>query len=168
MDAREVLCLTFLILMTVVLVGYGQEKTVSTSPSVQCALKAPEVVWKLGKANPKISAEIRPIGTSLVMPAVYLTPLSKNRPSARQEYWAPFDLANGTSTASWQKLGAVPRISTDLKPLELLWAPTKSSVWPDQSPTELLPPGQYTLRIQIEIKDGKIFWSNPVKITVVK
>ncbi len=160
--------LRFLILLMAVVLAYGQEKSKPDSVSVECAISTSDLVWTLGKASPKISVEARPRGVSSAMPALYLIASSRKGATSRQEYWAPFDFTTGSSTAAWQDLSTASRITTNLNPAELLWAQTKSSVWPSKSLSDIVSAGRYTLRLEVEVKDGKAFSSNPIEITIAK
>jgi hypothetical protein len=132
-----------------------------------------KVRWRVHDRPIVISVEIEVHGTisTSVMPAVHLTALPKKGGIYQDEYWAPFNVATGKSTSDWQKLGyAAERkpLTVRLLPFELLWAPTKSSAWPSGAMTQIVPPGEYSLQLQLEVNNGKTFVANEVQITILK
>lgn len=149
-----------------------QEKSVDQIADIKCTITADKVHWHVKDKNVVISMEIEVRGTirSSVMPAVQLTALPKIGGLEQQEYWAPFSVATGKSTSDWQKLdfAAENAHSVRLVLSELRWAPTKSSVWPSEAMKEVVPPGEYSLQVCLEVNKGKTFVSNEVQITILK
>jgi hypothetical protein len=151
----------------------GQEKSVDQSSNIKCTIAADSVRWRAEDKTPAISIEIEVHGTinTSVMLAVQLTALPRKEGIYEEAYWAPFSIATGRSTSDWQKLGLSAEkrtVSIRLVPAELLWAPTKSSVWPSDTMAKTVPPGEYSLQVQIEVNRGKTFLSNEVNITILR
>jgi hypothetical protein len=98
---------------------------------------------------------------------VLVSQLCQKKEGAYQDaYWATFSVATGKSTSKWQKLsdeGKKKPLSIRLVPSELLWAPTKSSVWPSDVIRKAVPLGEYNLPLQFEVNTGKTFGSDKAK-----
>ena len=106
-----------------------------------------------------------------MLPSLFLTALPKKNDVGHPEYWAPFNIATGASSSEWQKFGPDVQahlISVRLAPHRLLWASTKSSVWPSENIAKVVLPGVYSLQARIEIKGGKTVLSNEVRVMVLK
>jgi hypothetical protein len=131
------------------------------------------VNWRFEKTGAAVALEIQFQGARelSVMPSLRLIALPKKHGLDQTEYWAPFNITNGASAKESQKLtpadGAKPR-SIRLVPAQLLWAPTKSSVWPSQDFAKTVPPGRYNLQVQLELSGGKTISSNEVEINIIK
>jgi hypothetical protein len=108
----------------------------------------------------------------LVMPSVQLTALPRKTDELNQDqYWAPFDLDSAASTNKWQQLtnhGKPQRRTVRLVPSRLSWAKTKSSTWPSQAFSQVVPPGDYSLQVKLDTRDYKATASNEVTVTIVK
>jgi hypothetical protein len=120
-----------------------------------------------------IFAELEVHGTmsTSAVPSVRLTALPKKEGVYQDAYWAPFSVATGKSMSKWQKLsdeGKKKPLSIRLVPSELLWAPTKSSVWPSDAIRKAVPLGEYNLPLQFEVNTGKTFGSDKVRVPILK
>jgi hypothetical protein len=84
-------------------------------------------------------------------------------------FWAPFNLDGkpilpATPKVKW-KSGA-SRIQIRVAPDDLLWAPTKSSVWPSLRFSRAINPGRYRLLLHVEMIGHKPLESNEIEIIV--
>src|SRR6266480_1158507 len=150
-----------------------QEQGDDQSPKIQCTINTNDVKWETRKAGAEVSVEIQFEGTAelSVLPSVHLIALPKKHNLEQREYWAPFAVTTGASTKEKQRLTPVTAahsLSVRVVPSQLLWAPTKSSVWPSHSFAKAVPPGQYGLQVQFELSDGKTISSNEVEIAIIK
>jgi hypothetical protein len=150
----------------------GQDKSPGDGPNIRCTLAADQTRWQADH-TPAVSVEIdiRRSPKTSVMPALHLTALPKKGGIYQDEYWAPFSVANGTATTEWQKLavGADKKpFSVRLVPSELQWAATKSSVWPSDPMAKVVPPGEYSLQVKIEVNKDATFTSNEVRVIIIK
>lgn len=139
------------------------------SPRISCLVTANDVNWRQGSATGEVSATIQFEGAAeiSVMPSINLVALPKGSDLRRSEYWAPFDLVTGASTRERQNLTPVSEVlSVRLVPARLLWAPAISSVWPSQTFAKTVPPGRYSLQVQLEFDAGKTILSNEVEIAI--
>ena len=112
------------------------------------------------------------------MPSLHLIALPKKQGLDQTEYWAPFAIPDGASTKNNQKLNPAPFVRliqgrllwapTKSSVGRLLWAPTKSSVWPSQEFAKTVPPGEYSVQVQLEMNSGETISSNEVTVTVLK
>lgn len=140
---------------------------------VRCSVSTTEVVWRSDGGNATISVELYfDAATQLrALPSIRLVTLPKREGLERAEYWAPFDIADSRSTTKTQTFE--PSSETIRKPIrlvpsKLLWASTKSSVWPSREFAKTVPSGRYGLRIQLELDGGATLSSNEIEITVKK
>jgi hypothetical protein len=148
-----------------------QGKKEGQSSKIKCTASTSDATWHSDNASATVLVEIHFQGTVQVklMPSLHLMALPKKHGLQQEEYWAPFDVTSGASTKENQKLDPAARArSVRLIPAELLWAPAKSSIWPSQDFSKTVPPGHYSLQVQLELKNGKTISSNEVSITVVK
>ena len=150
-----------------------QEKGDNQSPKISCTISTNGVNWRSQKTGTAVTVHIQfqEAMELSVMTSLHLIALPKKHGLDQNEYWAPFAIANGASTKETQKLssaGASSPLSDRLVPAQLLWAPTKSSVWPSQDFAKTVPPGEYGLQVQLEINGGKTISSNEVMVTVLK
>ena len=139
---------------------------------LRCTIAASDTRWRVRGSTKQVSIEVDIHGSaeSPVMPSLGLVAAPKGG-SHQNEYWAPFSLANGTTSKEWQNLGPTTRSdhrSVRLFPLRLLWAPTKSSAWPSEAIAGVVPLGTYDVLARIETKDHAASLSNRVRITVVR
>lgn len=136
-------------------------------------IRTSHLEWRAEKEEATVSVEIRLQGTVEITawPSLRLVAVSKTPGPVQQEYWAPFDLTTGLGTKADQRLspadGTHP-LSVRLVPSRLLWAATKSSVWPSQPLAKVVPGGNYVLRVQIEVEDGRTVSSNEVEISIAE
>lgn len=150
----------------------GQDKSPGDGSYIKCTIAADQVRWQVDH-TPAVSVEIdirRSVKTS-VMPALHLSALPKKAGIYQEEYWAPFSIAKGTATSEWQRLsiGADKKpFSVRLVPSELQWAATKSSAWPSDPMAKVVPPGEYSLQVEIEVNKDNTFTSNEVRVIVIK
>jgi hypothetical protein len=141
------------------------------SPKLKCTISTSDVNWRTGNEQAEVSVDIQFQGTTelSVMPSVHLIALPKKHGLEQSEYWAPFAVPAGASTKVKQKVSAgTGAHGVRLVPTHLLWAPTKSSVWPSQSFAKAVPTGRYSVQVQLELGDGKTVSSNEIEITVIK
>lgn len=147
-----------------------QENVNDHGLSIRCTIRTNEVIWHL--KNPEaaiVEFQFQGAGDLSAMPSLHMTALPKKQAMDKNEYWAPFAIPGGASTRETQRLSSARSVrSVRLVPGRLLWAPTKSSVWPSQEFTRTVPPGQYSLQAQLETDGGKTLSSNEVTITVLK
>jgi len=144
-----------------------QENADDQSPKIKCTISTNDVIWHLKSADAAVVEFQFQGATDLsAMPSLHMTALPKKQGLDQNEYWAPFAIPSGASAKETQKLS--PARSVRLVPGRLLWAPTKSSVWPSQEFTKTVAPGEYSLQVQLETDGGKTISSNEVTITVLK
>lgn len=149
----------------------NQEMGNDQSPKLKCTVSINNSRWRTGNQGAEISVEIQFQGTTelSVMPSVHLAALPKKHDLEQSEYWAPFAIPTGASTKEQQKVSAAGRVhSVRLAPTQLLWASTKSSVWPSQNFAKAVAPGRYSLQVELELTDGKVVSSNEIEITIAK
>jgi len=144
-----------------------QEKGTDESPKIKCTISTNDVAWHLKSAD-AVAVEFQFQGAAdlSAMPSLHMIALPKRHGLDQNEYWAPFAIPSGTSSKETQKLS--PAGSVRLVPGRLLWASTKSSVWPSQEFAKTVPPGEYSLQVQLEINGGKTISTNEVTVTVLK
>jgi hypothetical protein len=144
-----------------------QAKGQQQSPTIRCEIRTNDVTWHLKSADAAV-VEFQCQGATNMsaMPSLHMIALPKKQGLDQTEYWAPFAIPGGASTKNSQKLAPAP--SARLVPGRLLWAPTKSSVWPSQEFAKTVPPGEYTVQVQLEINSGETISSNEVTVTVAK
>jgi hypothetical protein len=139
---------------------------------LRCSISTNDSHWKLGVSGNGVSVEVQLHGNtdSTIMPSLHLVAITKNEGSAQDEYWAPFRLKDGASTKEWQQVGTGEqnRPPTRVLPLQISWAPTKSSVWPAETLANVVPPGTYYLQAQMEIRGHNPVVSNKIEITVLR
>lgn len=148
-------------------------KDESKNPMITCSIRTYRVDWHLRSEDARVVVEIVFQGSSQItaLPSLHLIAVSKTEGPIQEEYWAPFDLTTGSILKKKQKVqptGELHPRSVRLFPSRLLWASTKSSVWPSQSFTKTVPRGRYRLRVQIELENGKSVSSNEVEINVTE
>lgn len=112
---------------------------------------------------------------------LYLTPTDDPDPMFRS-LWAPVDLAkdapgpvsrSGMNDSSIrqipQRLRLTPSSSTTfaLHASQMNWQRRISSVWPNRRLTEVAPPGEYNLQLELEGDSGNV-QSNSVALTISK
>jgi len=155
--------------------GVARSMETSREPDsmITCRITASDTNWRLKKSSATVSVEIQYLGSSeiSVMPSLELFRLPKTEGLGQIEYWAPFALSTGVSTRSQQELVPTSKpgpLSVKLLPAELLWAPSLSSVWPDGNLVKTVPPGNYSLQVQLELSDGTKIASNEIPITILK
>lgn len=151
----------------------SQEKGDDQIPKIKCTINTNDVAWHSRSADATVAVEFQFQGATdlSVMPSLHMTALPKKQGLDQNEYWAPFAIPSGVSTKETQKLSPVGGPNTRslrLVPGRLLWAPTKSSVWPSQEFAKTVPPGEYSLQVQLEINGGTTISSNEVTITLLK
>lgn len=141
----------------------GQEQT----PTIRCTIRTNDVSWHLKSADAAV-VEFQCQGATdmSAMPSLHMIALPKKQGLDQTEYWAPFAIPGGASTKNNQRIN--PGLSVRLVPGRLLWAPTKSSVWPSQEFTKTVPPGEYSVQVQLEINSGETISSNEVTVAVLK
>lgn len=150
-----------------------REKSNDQNPKIKCTISTNNVNWRSENTSAAVSVEIQFQGpTELsVMPSLRMIALPKTHGLDQNEYWAPFTIINGVNTKEAQKLSAVKGASTRsvrLVPVQLLWASTKSSVWPSQGFAKTVHPGDYSVEVQLEINGRKTICSNEITIAVLK
>jgi hypothetical protein len=150
-----------------------QETREGQTPKVKCTISTTDVKWRLGGEHPAVSIHIQFQGAAevSVMPSIHLSALPKRHGLDQVEYWAPFNVNTGVTSRESQKVRAGSKSnarSVRVIPTQLLWAPTKSSVWPCQGFAKTVPPGRYSLRVELELVTGSTVRSNEIAITVVK
>ncbi|SRR6266702_4072307 len=143
------------------------------APKVKCAISANNVEWSSRSAESSVSVHIQFEGAKeiSVTASLQLTALPKGHGLGKDEYWAPFDAASGRTTKGSQTLRAPDERynrSVQLVPTQLFWASTKSSVWPSDDFAKTVPPGPYSLQVQLELTGGATIKSNEITINVVK
>jgi hypothetical protein len=139
---------------------------------IDCTMRTSNPIWRPGE-EATISVEIRfPGGGEFtVLSSVNLVAVPKTAGLLQEEYWAPFDIATGSSTKEWQKLQPTDETharSVRMVPSRLLWAATKSSVWPSQPLERAVPRGKYLLRVEFALEPGKTASSNEVEVTIAE
>jgi hypothetical protein len=140
---------------------------------ISCSISIAQKMW-----NSRNPSSLEPIALQIqakestqerVMASIHLVAAaSRNAEGLRDTYWAPFDIATGDATAEWHSLESVFDHNSrviHLRPSRLLWAPTKSSIWPSDG-FNTIPPGKYDLTVEIEGKTGGTVKSNAVRITL--
>ena len=153
---------------------YGwQENEDGQISKIKCTISTSDLTWRNEVAGTSVFVVTQCHGTSgfTVMPSLHLAPLTANSGLDHGEYWAPFNLTTGASTKESQTVS--PSTETQIRsvrllPTKLLWAPTKSSVWPSQNFAKTVPSGRYRLRLEIEVNGGKTVSSNEIKINILK
>ena len=148
-----------------------QKKAVVSESDIGCTITTTDANWDAKKATSVVSVEVEhpEFIRASAIPSVRLIALPRKEGIYQDEYWAPFNITTGASTKNWQKIAnSIHALSIHLNPFQLLWAPTKSSVWPAQAFSKTVPEGQYILQVQIEVNGAKTFLSNEVKITITK
>src|SRR6266404_4706453 len=102
-----------------------------------------------------------------ILPSLHLQSEAQQK-GQRREYWAPFDLTSGRTTKESQptKIQHGSPRSFQAFPMKLKWAKVSSSVWPDASLPETVPPGKYRLRVDLTFKDGRTVSSKEVTVTI--
>ena len=137
---------------------------------IKCIISTNDMTWHSGSGDAAIAVEFQLQGATelSLMPSLHMTALPKRQGVDENEYWAPFAIPSGASTKETQKLRAAGVHSLRLVPGQLLWAPTKSSVWPSQQFAKIVPPGEYSLQVQLEIEKGGTITSNEGTVTVLK
>ena len=106
--------------------------------------------------------------TLRLLPSIHLISVPTTAGEAVREYWAPFRLQNSQSTEKWQdlKLEKGQSIKVELPTSDLLWSNTNSSAWPADSFSELIPRGEYRLRVQFDFKAGRPTVSNKLSLSI--
>ena len=144
-----------------------QAKGREQASTIRCEIKASDVTWHLKSVDAAVVGFQCQGPTDMsAMPSLHMIALPKKQGLDQTEYWAPFAIPSGASTKNSQKLSPAP--SVRLVPGRLLWAPTKSSVWPSQEFAKTVPPGEYSVQVQLEINSGETISSNEIKVTVLK
>jgi hypothetical protein len=138
---------------------------------VRCSVSTTDVVWPSDAGSVTVAPELYFEGPTQIraLPSIRLVALPKRPGLEQAEYWAPFDLANGGTTTRAQTIKSSSesvRRPIRVVPGKLLWAPTKSSVWPSREFAKAVPRGHYGLRIQLELDGGETLSSNEIEITV--
>jgi hypothetical protein len=149
----------------------GPVASIKQSSDIKCTITTDNLEWHVKDKPPVITVKFDFHGAinAPVMPSVRLTALPRKEGIHQNAYWAPFTITTGKSMSEWQKLGFAAekkQLSISLVPSELLWASTKSSVWPSEAMAKTLLPGEYILQVQLEVSGGKTFVSNEIKILV--
>ncbi len=150
-----------------------QDKKGGEAPKFRCTISTSDVEWSPSSAKSAVSVRIQfeRVTEVSVMPSLHLIALPKRHGLSQVEYWAPFDVNSGATTKESQVLRvenkAITR-SVRVIPTQLLWASTKSSVWPFQGFERTVRPGRYSVQVQLELAEGTTVRSNEVAITVVK
>ena len=152
-------------------IGAGREYTAEQESMVKCLIATPDRHWRLNAERPVVSVEIELQGkvNARALPSISLTALSPKTGASVDEYWAPFSLPNGKSTSEWLTLTNVDgkrSLTARLSPVDLLWARRKSSVWPSQAFASTVGPGEYLLRLQLDIGDDKRILSNAIRVSI--
>jgi len=140
------------------------------SNGLRCSIDTTETRWS--KGNPVlVSVTVENASGSKVdlrtIPAFTLN---------ESQYWCPVDIrgeehtlpANARSIISLEK-GASMNTRIDIS--KLGWDRGISSIWPAQNLFSLVPPGRYSLRLDIEVVNGggsKWIHSNQVELTISK
>ncbi len=140
------------------------------SNGLRCSIDIAETRWSKGKPV-LVSVMVENVSGSKVelrtIPAFTLN---------ESQYWCPVDIggeehtlpANARSTISLEK-GASTNTRIDIS--KLGWDRGVSSIWPAQNLYSLVPPGQYSLRLDIEVVNGgepKWIHSNEVEVAISK
>lgn len=145
----------------------------SKSATIHCVVHTSRHDWHVENDGATVSVEIRFEGISQIrmLPSLHLISVPKVQGSIGEEYWAPFDIAAGSTVKAKQLLrptGKTHSRSVRVIPSRLLWAPTQSSVWPSQTFAKTVPAGRYVVRVQVELEGGETITSNEVEIGVAK
>jgi hypothetical protein len=143
----------------------------SGDPAIDCTIRTSHPIWRRDTDEATVSVEARVHGTNEVTLSSFLllVAVSKSPGPLQEEYWAPFDIKTGSSTKARQRVLQTDKthpLSVRLAPSQLLWAATKSSVWPSNTLAETVPRGRYILRVEIELEGGKTVSSNEVEISI--
>jgi hypothetical protein len=154
-------------------VARSMETRRKSNSVIICKITTSDTSWRLKKSSATVSVEIQYMGSSeiSVMPSLELFGLPKKEGLGQIEYWAPFALSTGESTKSQQKLAPTPKagpLSVHLLPRKLFWASSLSSVWPDRNLVKTVPPGNYSVQVQLELSDGTKVVSNEIPISILK
>jgi hypothetical protein len=150
------------------------ESTTAADPVVICTVEAPSVRWhQKGKDSAvRVKIEAKEPASLSVVPSMHLMALPKKEEVEEDEYWSLFNIEAGASTHDWQRLAllADKPLSLQLAPTQMLWGLTKSSasIWPIQKFGKAVPPGRYSLQVQLKTSSGKVISSNEIEINVVK
>jgi len=153
---------------------YGrQENEDGKNSQIKCTISTSDLTWHNEAAGTSVFVvtQCQGIRGFTVMPSLHLAPLPTPSGPDHGEYWAPFNLTTGASTKESQIVS--PSTETQMRsvrllPTKLLWAPTKSSVWPSQNFAKTVPYGRYSLRLELEVNGGKTVSSNEIKINILK
>lgn len=149
--------------------GVPEQMTDNQTSELTCMIKTDALEWHTSKAAAQVDVDIHLEGTSpaSIMPSLRLLSLSKEQGLNQDEYWAPFDVMTGTKTKKRQELAAGHH-TVRVHPNQLLWASTKSSVWPSDKLGKTVKPGRYVVQVQLELSDGRKVSSNGVTVTLLK
>jgi hypothetical protein len=176
------LTLTFLVqgqkivpgLSSTALSSSSQEQLTSGGPNIKCTVDISSASWRYKDHSPVISIKIESTEEHdlSVIPSVRLMALPKKQGVKEDEYWALFGITAEANTHEWQrlKLSAKKPTMVHVSPKNLLWGLTKSSasMWPVQKFTEAVPPGKYSLQVQLKINSDKTISSNEIEVSVDK
>lgn len=151
----------------------SQEVGGKRSTEIRCTIATKDVRWRVGDKDTAVEVYIQSKGATdlSVLPSLHMILLPKKQGLDPNEYWAPFAIPNGASTKKTQKLsttGDARTLSVRLVPARLLWASTKTSVWPSQEFAKIILPGKYSLNVQLEIDGGRTISSNGITVSVLK
>ena len=144
----------------------------SRQSTIDSTIRTTHHVWRAGEqATVFVEIRFRGAKQATVRPSLTLTSVQQTAAPVflQDQYWAPFDITTGSTGRERELLQSTDEtqpLSIRLVPSRLLWAASKSSVWPSQPLEKAVPRGKYLLRVEVEIEPGKTESSNEVAVTI--
>ncbi len=156
------------IVVSAILRSAGAAESVVVSAELKPTVALPETTLELVLRNNSKMPQVYPISS-----AIHARRLGVGGVPGQEDYWAPLDLATGTTYGPnvYPQLRLEPgeHLSIALKLASLKWARAISSVWPSQDLASVLPAGDYDVWYEHDIvvlsSDHRIT-SRPVRLTV--
>jgi hypothetical protein len=154
---------------------------------VRCVIRIDVTPWKRdGPAPVNIRLEnLTDRNLDLrIIPTLYLTPVSQSG-NEDAAYWAPTDIMQNKALDT-QKKPSADGVGTSVTQIPLnvhldkhglsvfqidasksRWAKAISSIWPS-SPMSIIPPGPYSLHLELDDNAGSLLRSNEVTVSLKK
>jgi hypothetical protein len=146
----------------------SEEKT-----TLSIVLESATGVWESSsdvKVNFRIACE--PSCQGEFVPSLIL-----QRVGGESGYWAPFNPHTGLSLHPNEvvRIDAPRELAAEVDAKDVQWAPLRSSVWPNQTIFDAVPPGEYKLHLTFEPRrpsgsskgaETRAFHSNDVSVVI--